>query len=353
MFLAIKKKDCQRSDRLLTRRQRDILKWVVESYISYAKPVSSNNICDALKCSSATVRNDMVHLEEQGLLEKAHYASGRIPSEEGYRYYVSHLMKPKDMSSKDMYKLQTIFHNQTLDLSNTIKKSIEIISEITNYTTIVLGKASEINKLKQIEVVPIEAGKILTLVITDKGHIEHKNITLPLDIEPDDIVKTVNLINKLLIGTPINEISEKLEYDVKPVIGRYVKQHEILYNTFYNAFNEFTTNTKPDVYFEGRNNFLKQPEFTNIDKVRKILEKFEDINDITKITNEENGINIYIGKESEITDDVSVVKTNYNIDGELVTIAIVGPKRMEYDRVVSILNYMRDNITDTGGNNNE
>ena len=108
-----------------------------------------------------------------------------------------------------------------------------------------------------------------------------------------------------------------------------------------------------DVYFEGRNNFLKQPEFTNIDKVRKILEKFEDINDITKITNEENGINIYIGKESEITDDVSVVKTNYNIDGELVTIAIVGPKRMEYDRVVSILNYMRDNITDKGGNNNE
>ena len=129
MFLAIEKKIAKGVIRVVNQETARHPKMGSRgSYISYAKPVSSNNICDALKCSSATVRNDMVHLEEQGLLEKAHYASGRIPSEEGYRYYVSHLMKPKDMSSKDMYKLQTIFHNRTLDLSNTIKKEvIEII----------------------------------------------------------------------------------------------------------------------------------------------------------------------------------------------------------------------------------
>ena len=338
------------SDNLLSNRQKDILKLIVEDYIAFAKPVSSNNICNKLKCSSATIRNEMVHLEEKGLLEKDHFASGRTPSEDGYKYYVENLMTPKDMTKEDMLKLQTIFHNKSLDLSDTIKKSIEIISEITNYTTIVLGKASSQNRLKQIEVVPLEEGKVLALVITDKGHIQHKNLSMPQSVSITDIVKTVNLINKLLVGTPINEISEKLEYEVKPVIGKYVKQHEVLYNTFYDAFNEFTTKAS-DVHFEGRNNFLKQPEFSSIEKVKNILTRFEEIEDINKITSEENGINIYIGKDSELTNDVSIIKTNYTLDGENITIGVVGPKRMEYDRVVSILNYVRDNINDKGGRN--
>ena len=328
---------------MLSNRQKEILKFIVEEYIVEAKPVSSNNVCSKLKCSSATIRNEMVYLEELGLLEKNHFASGRVPSEEGYRYYVENLMTPKNMSGEDILKLQTIFRNQSLDINNTIKKSIEIISEITNYTTIVLGKASNQNKLKKVETVSLENNSILALVITDKGHIESKKILLPASVSSEEIVKTVNLINKLLVGTPINEISKKLEYEIKPIIGKYVKQHEVLYNTFYDAFSEFTNKTS-DVYFEGRNNFLNQPEFSSIDKVKEILNKFEDISLVKKITEEDDGINIYIGKESELTDDVSVVKTNYNINGEDVTLAIVGPKRMEYDRVVSILKYIKDNI---------
>ena len=327
---------------MLTKRQNDILRTIVEEYIKTAKPVSSNSICKKINCSSATVRNEMVELEEKNYLEKNHFASGRIPSENGYKYYVENLMTPKNMTGEDMLKLQTIFHNKSLDLNDVIKKSLEIVAEITNYTSLVLGRASSENKLKKVEVIPLEEGKILTMVITDKGVVEHKNMYLP-DTDMEEITKTVNLINKMIVGTPLNLINERLEYDIKPIISKYVRQHEALYNAFYDAFSSFT-NRASDVQFVGKNNFLKQPEFSNIDKVKDILNKFEDINSISDMTEEKNGINIYVGSDSELTSDVSVIKTKYNYNGEEGTIAIIGPKRMEYERVVTLLNYIKENI---------
>ncbi len=333
---------------MITERQSSILKEIVEEYIKTAKPVSSSHICNSLECSSATVRNEMVKLEELGLLEKNHFASGRIPSEEGYRYYVDKLMKPKEMTGEDMLKLQTIFRNNSLDLNDTIKRSIEIVSEITNYTTIILGSSSKDNRLKKVEVIPLEGNNILTVVITDKGIVEHKNLSLPSSVTPEDVVKTVELINKLVVNTPIDEVSEKLEYEVKPIISKYVKQHEVLYNAFYDAFKDFT-NKANDVKVVGRTNFLKQPEFNDVDKVKDILNKFEDIS-VEEMDEEDNGINIYIGQESHINEDVSVIKTKYNYNGIEGTIAIVGPKRMEYDKVVSLLDFIKTNI---GGNHEE
>ena len=327
---------------MITERQKKILRFIVEEYVKTAKPISSNEICKELHCSSATIRNEMVLLEDMGYLEKNHFASGRQPSEMGYKYYVDNLMKPKDITGEDMLKLQTIFHNHSLVLSDAIEKSLELVAEITNYTSVVLGKSSSENKLKKVEVIALEESKILTMLITDKGYVEYKNLYLPnTDIE--EVIKTVNLINRMIAGTPINEISERLEYDVKPIIANYVKQHEVLYNAFYDAFTSFT-NKASDVHFSGKNNILKQPEFNNVEKVKELLAKFDDIGNISEMEEENNGINIYIGKDSELSDDVSVIKTKYTVDGEEGTIAIIGPKRMEYERVVNLLNYIKENI---------
>ena len=327
---------------MITNRQKNILKFIVEEYVKTVKPVSSNAICKKLDCSSATIRNEMVILEELGYLEKNHYASGRQPSELGYRYYVENLMTPKDLTGEDMLKLQTIFHNNSLVLSDAIEKSLELVAEITNYTSVVLGKTSDENKLKKVEVISLEQYKVLTMLITDKGYVEYKNLYLPnTDIE--EVIKTVNLINKMIVGTPVSEINEKLEYDVKPVIAKYVKQHEMLYNAFYDAFSSFT-NKSSDIHFAGKNNFLKQPEFNNIEKVKELLAKFDDVETISEMEEQKNGINVYIGKETELSDDVSVIKTKYSYNGEEGTIAIIGPKRMEYQRVVNLLNYIKENI---------
>ena len=285
-------------------------------------------------------------LEDIGLLEKTHTSSGRVPSEKGYRYYVDNLMELKKMKAEDMYKLKVIFDNQQLNLSDTITKSLQVVSDMTNYTTVVLGSTSHDNLLKQIEVVPINDEYITVIVITDKGHVQHKTINLK-NVDHEDIKKTVGLINNLIIGTPIDEVSQKLEFEVKPIIGKYVEQHEQIYNAFYNVFTDFTS-VNSDVSIVGKDKILDQPEFTDSNKMRQLYSKLENKETIENIReihkDDNNNIEIYIGEENKIDNDVTVIKTTYKTENDNGTIAIIGPKRMDYERVVSMLEYINKNI---------
>lgn len=327
---------------MLTERQNKILKEIVERYIKDPTPVGSKTLSKTIKTSSATIRNEMMALEDLGLLEKTHTSSGRVPSEAGYRYYVDNLMELKKMNAEDMLKLQVVFKNQQLALSDVITKSLQVISDMMNYTTVVLGSTSHENLLKQIEVIPIDESSMIVIIVTDKGHVEHKNMKLQ-DVSLDEVQKTVSLINNLISGTPIDEVSNKLEFEIKPIIANYVKQHEQLYNAFYHVFNDFTTDA---VNIVGRNKMLEQPEFSsNIDKIKKVFNKLEDKELLKGIEeDEENNIKVYIGNENNIDSDVTVIKTKFKSGKEEGTIAIIGPKRMEYDRVVGMLEYMKENI---------
>ncbi len=327
---------------MLTERQNKILRLIVEKYIKDPVPVGSKVISRELNCSSATVRNDMGSLEEAGLLEKTHTSSGRVPSEAGYRYYVDNLMEPKKMNADDMMKLQIVFRNQQLALSDVITKSLQVISDMMNYTTVVLGSKSHENLLKQVEVIPIDGENLTVIIVTDKGNVEHKNIRL-VDVSLDEVKKTVGLINNLIQGTPIDEVAKKLEFEIKPIIGNYVKQHEQLYNAFYHVFNDFTNQ---EVNIMGRHKMLEQPEFSsNIEKIKNVYNKLEDKEILNNIEeDEDNNIKVYIGNENNIDSDVTVIQTKFKKGNEEGTIAIIGPKRMEYDRVMGLLEYLKENI---------
>ncbi len=327
---------------MITKRQEEILKLVVEEHIKTAKAIGSKSLCDVLNCSSATIRNEMAILEELGFIEKNHISSGRIPSEKGYRYYVDNIMEPKKLTGEDVLKLQTIFHNQSLMLSDVILRSMEIISELTNYTSIVLGGSSKDNCLSKIEAVPIDENRIVAIVITDKGHVEHKDIFIDATVSIEEVQKTIDLINKLIVGTPICEISSKLEFEIKPIISKYVTQYETLYNAFYTAFSDFSNDTK--IRITGASNILKQPEFNDTSKIADILKKFDDRDLIRNVMEEDNGINIYVGSENDFDQDVGLIKTSFEVNGEVGTIAIIGPKRMEYGRVLALLEYVKKNI---------
>ena len=327
---------------MISKRQEQLLKLIVEKYVQNARPVSSKALCNIMRCSSATIRAEMNYLEEIGLLEKTHISSGRVPSEAGYRYYVDNIMKPKELTQSDMMKLQTIVDNKSLVINDVILKSMEIISELTHYTTVVLGKHSNENLVQKIEVVPIDLNNLVAIVVTDKGHVEHKNIYIPGKVDSKEIKQTVDLINKIIVGTSINSVSEVLEFRVKPIIAQYVHQHEVLYNAFYNAFSDFATES---VQVRGRENILMQPEFNDVDKIREIVSKFDDKQIVKSIEeSDDNGINIYIGSENNFDDDVTVIKTKYTINGEEGTIALIGPKRMEYDRVITLLEYIKNSF---------
>ena len=327
----------------MDNRQEELLKTIVESYITTVKPVGSKALCKKFKLSSATIRNEMAVLERLGYLEKNHISSGRIPSEKGYKYYVDNLMKPKELNGEEMLQLQTIFHNQQLQVSDAINKCMEIISELTNYTSVVLGSSSIDNTLQQVNIIPLDDKKVVALVCTNKGIVENKKFNLPDTVNVTELVKTCEIINKMLVGTPIDEVSKRLEYDIKPIISKTIKQYEAVYEIFYDAFNDFQQNSS-NVFFSGKTNMLKQPEYDSVDKVKNIISKFEDESLVRKIESKSDGINIYIGEENEFDPNVTVIKSKYNINGEEGTIAIVGPKRMEYARVVGLLEYINKEL---------
>ncbi len=332
----------------MDNRQKELLKEIVENYIKFVKPIGSKSLCKKFKCSSATIRNEMSVLEALGYIEKNHISSGRIPSEKGYKYYVENLMKPKELTGEEMLKLQTIFHNNELVVSDAISKTVEIISEITNYTSIVLGKSSQENNLQQVSIIPLGDNKIVALVCTDKGIVENRQFNLEENTVIEDIVKTCEIVNKMLIGTPIDEVSQRLEFDIKPILAKKIKQYEAVYNIFYDAFNDFQKNTS-NVFFSGKTKILQEPEYNDATEVKKIITKFEDEDLIRKIEEKEEGINIYIGDENEFDPNVTVIKTKYRINGEEGTIAIIGPKRMEYAKVVGLLEYIGNNLGGQSG----
>ena len=325
---------------MLSKRQESILKLIVTEYIKLAKPVGSKLLCDKLNCSSATIRNEMQELEEMGLLEKTHTSSGRIPSEAGYRYYVDNLMELKELNGEEVFKLQTVFNNTKLELSDVLSKSLELISDMTSYTSVVLDTKSHDNKLKEISIVPVDENIVVVIVVTDQGYVEHKNIEIS-DVSLEEVKKTVKLINDLIVGTPIDEVSAKLEFEIKPIIGRYVKQHEMLYNAFYDVFTDISSK---NVSVVGKNNILKHQEFNNVEKVEDLFSKLDDIEVLQNIEEKNNDINVYIGHENKMDPDVTVIKTNYKTNKDSGTIAIIGPKRMEYDKVVNLLDYIKKQI---------
>ena len=283
----------------------------------------------------------MGELEKLGLLEKTHTSSGRVPSEAGYRYYVDHLMEIKKMNAEDMLKLQMVFRNQQLALSDVITKSLQVISDMMNYTTVVLGSKSHENLLKQVEVIPLDDENLTVIIVTDRGHVEHKNIMLK-DVSLEEVKKTVGLINNLISGTPIDEVGKKLEFEIKPIIGNYVKQHEQIYNAFYHVFTDFTNQ---EVNIVGRNKMLEQPEFSNVEKIKNVFNKLDENEILSSIEeDDDNNIKVYIGKENNIDDDITVIQTKFKKGNDEGTIAIIGPKRMEYERVVGLLEYMKENI---------
>lgn len=329
----------------MDERKNNLLKVIVETYIKTVKPVGSKALCDLFGCSSATIRNEMAILEEMGYLEKNHISSGRVPSEAGYRYYVKNLMEPEKLTGSEMLQLQKIFANTDILLSDAINKCMDIISDITNYTSVVLGKSSVDNNLLQINIIDLGNNQVVAVVCTDKGNVENKTFNLPDTINVEEVIKTSEIINKMLVGTPINDVGKRLELEVKPVIKNQIRQYETVYNIFYDAFNDFVNNNS-NIHVTGKTKIFEQPEYNDINELKRLANKLEDNSLITKVeeVSDEDNIKVYIGDENEFDSNCTIIRKKYHVNGEEGTIAVIGPKRMDYQRIVGLLEYIDDAI---------
>lgn len=346
LILALRKNECQEVI-ILGERQEELLKEIVETYIQTFRPVGSKSLVDKFKVSSATIRNDMADLEELGYLEKEHTSSGRIPSEAGYKYYVNNLMKPKNITGEDILKLQTILSNNQLVVSDAVTKCMEIISDITHYTSVIIGPSKNDNTLKQISIIPInedeDEKRVVALLVTNKGIVENKQVIIPDNINMRELIKTSEIINKFLVGTPIDKVSERLELEVKPKIKDVIKRYEEVCSFFQNAFHDFTMDNS-DIIFSGKTNILDYKEYEEPNKLKEMISKLEDQELVKNINTTDEGINVYIGEETEFDKDVTIIKTHYKVGNDEGTLAIIGPKRMEYDKVVTLLNFLKNYI---------
>jgi heat-inducible transcriptional repressor len=327
---------------MLTTRQEVVLKLIVEEYIKTAEPVGSRTLSKVLEFSSATLRNEMADLEDLGYLEKTHTSSGRVPSDKGYHYYIERLLNDTNGKLEGYKVIDEIFEQSNVRRDEAIRQAMNLLSQLTNYTTVALGPSAYGSKIKKIELVPLYDNVCMILVITNRGHVESKQIIIPQNTDLDEMKRVIEIFNEILYDCPISKVSEKLHYEISTErIKEIMIYNKTIIDTFLEAFTKFT---QSKYYLSGQNKMLYQPEFSSVEKVRELLQFFEK-NDIFRLVeNTENqGLTVRIGKENAVSamQDCTVITVPYELnEKESGTIAIVGPTRMEYKRVIPLIKYL-------------
>ncbi len=342
----------------LTQRQQDIFRTIVEEFTRCAEPIGSKTLMKLLNfpVSSATIRNEMAALEKKGLLEKTHTSSGRVPSQLGYRYYVENLMVT-DLDQVSREALSQVFSERHFSMDEVIEKCCDILSDMTNLTSIVLGPDSSQQELKRVELVPISSQSAIALIVTNSGHVENKVFQFGTDVSPADLKNATDIFNEQLVGTPVDQVVAKME-EIRPLMSAKLVRSEVLFEAFVTAFMKFQTEK---AVISGRSNMLMQPEFADIDKLREMMRVLEDGDLFQKWTDQAGNVAIHIGERNEMIQigDCSVISTKIHYkDNEEGQLMVVGPNRMQYSRVVAVMDYMSDAIeeifrTDEGGNDSE
>ncbi len=333
---------------MLTERQLLILKVTVDDYIQSAQPVGSNQLAKkpGITSSSATIRNELAELEGQGYLEKTHTSSGRIPSQKGYRYYVDHLLTPNPVPQQDIVQLRSVFEEKVNETEEIIKRSAGILSELTNYTSILLGPDIRKHIVKKLSIVPLSPGMAVAIIVTDSGHVENRVFSIPPDLDPSDIEKMVNILNERLIGVSLYDLHKRLEQETLALLRQHIERYGELFRTFKQAL---LLPRADNVYYGGKLNILKQPDFHDIQKIRELMNVMEEGKHIPEILPiGAQGLQIRIGSENALAamEDCSVITVSYDIgDEQMGSIAIVGPKRMDYRRIVSLLDYVSGDLS--------
>ncbi|GGA68772.1 heat-inducible transcriptional repressor HrcA [Ornithinibacillus halotolerans] len=333
---------------MLTDRQLLILQVIIDDFIESAHPVGSRAISkkDEISYSAATIRNVMADLEEMGYIEKTHSSSGRVPSQKGYRYYVDHVIAPT-IKEGNLSIMKDLIRDEFIDFEKLVQKSAEVLSDLTNYTSIILGPELFETKVKQLQIVPISDYSAVAILVTDSGHVEHRSFTIPEDISPSDLEKLVNILNERLKGVSLARLPQVITTEVVSLMKVYVRDFEKSFNYLQSAFFQ---EQPVKLYIGGITNLLTQPEFNDINKVRSFYQMMENEDQVVNLLKTpQHGIRVSIGNENKLDEikDFSLITASYQLGNEQKgTIALLGPTRMEYRKVITLLNSLSNEMTD-------
>lgn len=332
---------------MLTERERLILQTIIDDFVQTAHPIGSRKLAknEEINLSAATIRNVMADLEEKELLEKTHTSSGRVPSEKGYRYYVDHVISPT-LKVKDLSVISHVLQDNIIELEQIVQLSTEMLSQLTNYTAIILGPDETEATLKQVQILPVTEDTAVAILVTSTGHVEHRSFPIPRNIAGSDLEKIVNILNDRLVGVPIMNLTYALETEVYELMKRHIKNYEYMFE-YIKSVVCYDESVK--LYVDGKSNLLTQPEFKDVEKIYDFytfLEKEDAI--VNLLMRHGAGLHVKIGKENEFeaVNNLSLITSSFRLNKEQFgTVALIGPMRMEYRKVISILQSLSKELT--------
>lgn len=332
----------------LNDRKIQILKAIINDYIATAEPVGSRTLAKKydLGVSSATIRNEMSDLEDMGLIIQPHTSAGRIPSELGYRLYVDRLMNASELTPKEQEFLHSVVSGNITKIEYLMEETAKAISMLTNYTTIISEPILKRTALKQIRLMPLDESAIMLIIVTEGNFVKNHIIRVNKAPSDEDLFSVSVKINNILKGHTLEDINEHtimaLQKELKEYSGLLKPVLKAVQKTIRSAENVH-------LHMSGAKNILTFPEFSDISKATEIFRAFEEKNNLVSLLEDakSNDIRILIGNEINIKEmkDCSVITTTYNMgENTKGSIGIIGPTRMNYNQVVSVLNEMVKNI---------
>jgi len=337
---------------MLTERQNLVLKTIVDEFIATALPVGSRVLSKKahLQFSAATIRNEMADLEEFGFIEKTHTSSGRIPSHKGYRYYVDHLVdKESDTEIPEALKFHQLVSQKQLEREVAIKEALKILSSLTNYTSILLGPSRDLSTVQKVQFIPLSDTQAVLILITDGGHVENTTVDIPTGVSPGLMETIIKALDKLLVGVKVGEVEHRLAEGFENQLMEYVSyKEEILYAMLKLLSSSLETG---QYLTSGKSNILKQPEFTDLEAVSTLYEMIEEdrIVNVIDALESEAGLTVRIGTENEVKamENCTLITVPYQInERDQGKIALLGPTRMEYQKIIPLLEYVAKLMSD-------
>jgi len=335
---------------LLSDRKEHILRAVVVNYIKTAEPVGSRTVARTHPggLSSATIRNEMADLEEMGYLAQPHTSAGRIPSQRGYRYYVDNLMNLNELSEDVEEKISSsLSAGKMREIEQIIMNSTRVLSTATNQTSLIMGPQFKKSAFHQLRILPLDEKRGLVVLITDTGFIKNKVIDFQHQLSQSELQQVVSYLNQKLYGLTIDQVTTSLINELKRDLFRRL---EILEQAFILLEESLKEEKQIRVFLGGTTNILNQPEFKDVDKIRRMLNLFEQEPLLFKILEDnssEDDIVVRIGSENEFEDikECTLITGTYRIhDKTLGTVGVLGPTRMDYSKVISVMRRLVDQL---------
>jgi len=333
----------------LDERKKRILESVIKDYVETAEPVGSRAVVrkHGLHISAATVRNEMADLEDMGYLEQPHTSAGRIPSEKGFRYYVDWMMEKESLSDEEMEVLEKLLKENIREWSDIAQGVGNFLTQVSNYASFIIVPSVKFTQFQYLHLIPIQEGQALVLVVTDIGLIMHRKINVPKGINDTDLQAIAQVFNRVFKGRKLAEMKRSQLQTLRDDL----KKHRQVIDRAMEAIDNLLENSGDEkVLISGALNILNEPEFKDLDKLRRILPVLEEDGSLKDIIPEgiTGNVDYRIGKEnmSEDIQEMSLVFTGYKTGGEMGKMGLIGPVRMEYWKAAGTLESVRIFIED-------